>query len=163
VNEPFPATLRVAEAIDLYIGELARRACKPSTRDIYREILDLLADQHPRTHVAELTADDCRRFLDRWRDPAPATLANRVTCLRGFFRFLEREGHLRTNPMRNIDRPRVPKAEDLEVVSVSSDEVAQMLGACEDWHELLCLAVVAYTGPRRAAVARLRWQDVDLR
>ena len=36
-----------------------------------------------------------------------------------------------------------------------------MLDAVETWHEALCIAVLAYMGPRRRA-ARLRWRDVDL-
>jgi integrase len=37
-----------------------------------------------------------------------------------------------------------------------------MFGCCEDWQELLCLAVLAYSGARRRAVAQLRWRDLDL-
>jgi len=36
-----------------------------------------------------------------------------------------------------------------------------LLSACETSAELLCIAVLAYLGPRRAALARLRWRDVD--
>jgi len=37
-----------------------------------------------------------------------------------------------------------------------------LLRASEDWQEFLCLSVLAYLGPRRDSVSRLRWRDVDL-
>jgi hypothetical protein len=37
-----------------------------------------------------------------------------------------------------------------------------MLAATEDWQEFLRLSVLAYLGPRRDSVSRLRWRDVDL-
>lgn len=50
-----------------------------------------------------------------------------------------------------------------DVVTISDDEVARMFSACEDWQELLTIAVLAYLGPRRRAAAQLRQRDVDLK
>jgi integrase len=38
-----------------------------------------------------------------------------------------------------------------------------MFSACEDWQELLTIAVLAYLGPRRRAAAQVRQRDVDLK
>jgi integrase len=48
------------------------------------------------------------------------------------------------------------------VVIVTRAEVEKMLGACRDWQEFLCLAVLAYLGARRGSASRLRWREVDL-
>jgi integrase len=64
--------------------------------------------------------------------------------------------------MTRIPRPRRPRAEDLDVVIVTPADVERMLRASEDWQEFLCLSLLAYLGPRRDSVSRLRWRDVDL-
>jgi hypothetical protein len=46
--------------------------------------------------------------------------------------------------MERIHRPRLLPAEERDVVTISDDEVARMFSACEDWQELLTIAVLAY-------------------
>ena len=66
--------------------------------------------------------------------------------------------------MERIRRPRLLPAEERDVVTVSDDEVARMFSACEDWQELLTIAVLAYLGPKgRRAAAQVRQRDVDLK
>jgi integrase len=64
--------------------------------------------------------------------------------------------------MMRIARPRRPRPEDVDVVIVTPADVERMLRATADWQEFLCLSVLAYLGPRRDSVSRLRWRDVDL-
>jgi integrase/recombinase XerC len=154
--------LPLGAAIDLYVGELARRGRAAETRRAYERVLFLLADRYPDKVVTEVSADDCRRFLDRWRDAAPSTVALQVSVLAGFFRFMSDEGHVERNPMERIRRPPKKRPEDLDVVTVAKEDVQRLFAACEDWQELLCLAVLAYLGPRRRAAARARWRDVNL-
>lgn len=154
--------LSLGAAIDLYVGELARRGRSPETRRAYERVLFLLADRYPDKMVAELSADDCRRFLDRWRDAAPSTVALHVSVVSGFFCFLGDEGHVERSPMERIRRPPKKRPEDLDVVSVTKEDVQRLFAGCEDWQELLCLAMLAYLGPRRTAASRVRWRDVNL-
>jgi integrase len=156
--------MRLERAIDDYIGELARRGRRPSTRRTYRRLLWDFADAvHGRERqVDEIMPEDCRRFLDRWTNAKPSTLASGVSLLRGFFDFCEEEGLVERNPMRRIKRPRRPRPEDVEVVSVTPHDVERMFSAIEDFQELLCLAVACYLGPRRAAIAHVRRGDADL-
>src|SRR6266545_4258903 len=151
-------------SIDLFMGELALRKRTSETRRTYERILFQLADEvGSRKRPDEVTPGDCRRFLRRWNDSAPATLALYVSCLKRFFEFLRDEGQVDTNPMERIHRPRLLPAEERNVVSVSDDDVARMFAACEDWQELLTIAVLAYLGPRRRAAAQVRQRDVDLK
>jgi integrase/recombinase XerD len=154
----------LGEAIDLFMGELALRKRTSETRRTYERILFQLADQvGSRKHPVEVTPAECRRFLSRWNDAAPATLALYVSCLKRFFEFLRDEGCIETSPMERIHRPRLLPAEERDVVTISDDEVTRMFSACEDWQELLTIAVLAYLGPRRRAAARVRQRDVDLK
>lgn len=154
----------VGRAIDLYIGELARRRKSPKTRDTYERKLQAFADTlAPYTAVSEVTVDDCRRFLDRWRDSEPSTMASAVTTLRVFFRFLIDEGHVpEPGPMHRIKRPSRKRPADLDVVTVSEDDANKLVAACTTYQELLCITTALYTGRRRAALNAARRHDVDL-
>ena len=63
--------------------------------------------------------------------------------MRGFFDFLVAEDVLSVSPMARIKRVLRKRAEDLAVVTVSADDVERMFECCEDWQEVLCLAVLA--------------------
>lgn len=155
------AQLSLDHATDLWIGELARQGKSPNTRRKYRETLDPFCETYEHLAPGEITADHCRRFLDRWSNHAPSTLALHVTVIRRFFAFLDDEGIVARSPAERLRRPRRPRAEDIDVVSVSAGDVSRMFDACETWQELLCLAVIVYMGIRRGAAARVRLGDVD--
>jgi integrase len=153
----------VSEAIDRYEGELARLGRTPATRKKYcREVLWSFAAFLGRTDLQQVTTDDCRRYLDRWTDASPSTLALYVSILRGFLAFCVDENWIQANPMEPVKRPRRKRPEDLDVVTVSGRDVERLLDHCERWDELLCVCAVCYLGPRRNAVAMARRRDVDL-
>ena len=62
-------------------------------------------------HIDTVTGDDIRAYLhslDQQGEKA-SSLARKLACLRSFFRFLVREGHLRKNPTENLRSPKLPK------------------------------------------------------
>jgi integrase len=158
--------MRLARAIDLWMGELARAGRTPSTRVSYERYLFKFVTQlgrsRPDVRVREVTTNDCRQFLDGWNGRSASTVCSIHSALNGLFRWLYSESEIDANPMSRIPRPRRPRPEDLDVVIVTRAHVEQMLRAAEDWQEFLCLSVLAYLGPRRDSVSRLRWRDVDL-
>jgi integrase len=158
--------VRLARAIDLWMGELARGGRMPSTRASYERYLFKFVGQlerpKPDVDVREVTTNDCRQFLDGWNGRSASTVCSIHSALTGLFRWLYLEGEIDANPMTRIPRPRRPRAEDVDVVIVTPTDVEKMLAACADWQEFLCLSVLAYLGPRRDSVSRLRWRDVDL-
>jgi integrase len=91
-----------------------------------------------------------------------STVCSIHSTLSGLFGWLYLEGEIEANPMTRIPRPRRPRPEDLDVIIVTRADVERMLAATEDWQEFLCLSVLAYLGPRRDSVSRVRWRDVDL-
>lgn len=154
--------VNVYEAIDRYLGECARRGLAEATRRKYRQILDPFGDTIRHKATDEITLDDCRRYLDRWVDASESTLALHVSILRGFGQFCEDERIVARSFASHLRRPRRKRPEDLDVVTISTEDVLRMLRACADWQELLCIAVVFYMGIRRQAACDARRRDVDL-
>jgi integrase len=158
--------VRLARAIDLWTGELARAGRTPSTRASYERYLFKLVTQlersRPDIDAREVTTNDCRAFLDRWNGRSASTVCSIHSALSGLFRWLYLEGEIDVNPLVRIPRPRRPRPDDVDVVIVTPSDVEKMLRASEDWQELLCMSVLSYLGPRRDSASRLRWRDVDL-
>jgi integrase len=158
--------MRITRAIDLWMGELARAGRTPSTRTSYERYLFKfvahLEQSRADVDAREVTTNDCRHFLDGWNGRSASTVCSIHSALSGLFRWLYLEGEIDANPMMRIPRPRRPRPEDLDVVIVTPADVERMLAATEDWQEFLCLSVLAYLGPRRDSVSRLRWRDIDL-
>lgn len=153
------------EAHDLFLGELARQTRSSETRRQYRWILGHLADDAEsigKRYVNELVEDDYERTLNRWTGLSASTLSQRVSCFRTFSRFVYRKGWSACWVCQDFERPRRPRAEDLDVVSVGPGDVLAMFGAVRDAQEFLCLATPAFLGARRRALSRLRRGDVDL-
>jgi len=158
--------MRLARAVDLWMGELARAGRTESTRESYRRHLNKLIDQLERTKpdpdVREVTVNDCRKFLDNWIDKSASTMCTVQSAVNGLFDWLYLEGEVDANPMVRIKRPRRQRPEDVAVVTITRTEVERMLDATKGWQEFLCLSILAYMGARRDSASRLRWKDVDL-
>jgi integrase len=154
--------IRIGEASDLYLGELARRGRSPRTLDAYRRKLNALADSVRDPYVHEIELRDYEAFLNRWVGSAASTLAGGVSLVKGFSEFLWERGYTSTHVAYGLRRPRRPRAEDLDVVTVGAEDVLRMLQACETWQEYLCVATPLYLGARRRALALVRRRDVDL-
>jgi site-specific recombinase XerC len=104
--------MRLARAIDLWLGELSRAGRQDGTLDSYRRHLNKLMDQLERTRpdvdVREVTTNDCRAFMDGWRGRAASTVCA-VHSADGLFEWLFLEGEVDANPMARIKRPRRPR------------------------------------------------------
>ncbi len=165
-----PMTLN--EAIDLWLGDLARRGRAKRTRDSYCRTLDDFADGFPRNWPAEkITAEDCERFLDRFNGPkrrgkgdySVGTRGQVHAPLNGLFGWLYRTRRLKTNPMEFVPTVSRKRPEDLDVTTISPLDVPTLLREARPWSERNALFILAYMGPRRNAVAGLRLSDFDRR
>ena len=157
--------MRLARAIDLWLGELSRAGRQDGTLDLSaasEQFVDQLERTRPDVGVQEVTTNDCRAFLDGWRGCAASTVCTVHSAVNGLFAWLFLEGEVEVNPMARIKRPRRPRPGEADVVIVTPDDVGRMFAACDSWQEFLCLSVLAYVGARRDAASRLRWRDVDL-
>jgi site-specific recombinase XerD len=157
-----PAVVTLGHAVDFYIAHLAREARSSATRASYRRLLTDFARSCREKAPAELELSDYERFLDRWTDSSPSTLASGVSLVKGFSRFLLERGYATEDVAHSLRRPLRKRPEDLDVVSVSAEDVQKMIFACEDWQEFICITTCSYIGGRRAALARVLRRDVDL-
>ncbi len=153
--------LTTDRAVDLYLGDLSRRGTD-RTRTTYSRILYKFADRLPvDLDVAKVKDDDCRRFLATMTHLAPGTQAHAFSVLSSFFKWLTRNEKIARNPMERLDPPRRIPSQDLDVTTVSSEDVQRLMFTASSWPERLAIGILVYLGPRRRAVARLRLSDYD--
>lgn len=155
-------TMNQGDAIDLYLGTLARRGAAATTISGYRRLLNRLADLAPGKDTHELELGDYERFLNHWTGAAPSTLASAVSLVKGYSRFLYDRGIAAEDVGFPLKRPKRKRPEDLDVVRLGLGDVRKLIRACETTQELLCITTAVYLGARRAALARVRRGDVDL-
>jgi integrase/recombinase XerC len=154
--------LTTDRAVDLFLGDLARRGYSERTRTTYSRLLDKLCDRLPDDHdVSRITPDDCRRYLNQWSGRSAGTRAHTFSVLSSFLGWLYENEKIGRNPLDRIERPRRLPAADLDVVTVQATDVVRLLAAADGWPERLALGILCYMGPRRRAVARLRLRDYD--
>jgi len=99
---------QLGAAIDGYMDHLAaekglaRNSLEAYGRDL-RLLLDVLKDRG-RRRPAEVVRADLVAFLENLeqRGMAPASRARTLSAVRGFFKFLVREGRLETSPVRDL-------------------------------------------------------------
>jgi len=169
-----------ADAADRYLADLGRRGKSRRTRDRYRTYLYQLADMFPFSDVEDLTEQQWMRWVDRITSGVrkaeldPDTISQRMGIARTFTGWLRAEGIVERDPLERLRGPqrKNPDTNDA-IVSVSTEEVRRMLAVArrdivlytepaDQYRKILCLAVLCYTGSRRAAVANARIGDVDL-
>ena len=101
--------MRLDRAIDLYIADLARKGKSKSTLRTYASrLMPMCGDRSVAdpADASEVTANDCRLYLDTWRDDAPGTRYHSWAVLSGFFKWLYRAEMISKNPMERIEPPR---------------------------------------------------------
>lgn len=92
----------LARLADDWDGHLARKSRSAETRRHYRRTIWKLVDHLGDRDAASITRQDCERFLNRWADRAPATLAARTAAVAGFTAYLVDVGVLADDPMRRV-------------------------------------------------------------
>ena len=97
---------------------------------------------------------------------SPATAANRYRSLQQFFKWCVEEDEITSSPMQNMKPPRVPE----KIIPVISDEdLNKLVATCskgkefEDIRDHAILRLFITTGARRAEVANLCLEDLDMR
>lgn len=146
----------------------AERAASRHTIAAYRhdlaDFLAFLASQ--RRSLRAAGADDVVGYLERLRARGlkPASVARRLSALRGWLRHLVREGQLARDPTEHIERPRgsrpLPRtlSRELAATLVESPDV----GAPRGVRDRALLELLYATGLRASECLGLRVDDVNL-
>lgn len=125
--------------------------------------------QHPKEFTRSiLEAYQRHLYLARKRDGQPLSLRSQltlITALRGWCKWLTREGHIPANPAADLIMPRMPHT--LPRVLLSVEQVAQLMRQPDvegltGVRDRAILELLYGTGMRRSELMRLQLGDVDL-
>ena len=114
--------------------------------------------------VGKIDVDDLRTYVaNGLRHAKRSTLGRRVAAIRGFFRFLMREGAIRRDPAASLA---APKAETRLPDFLPIDETERLLGKLPEgsaWAErdAAILETLYSSGLRVSELVGLDWNDVD--
>ncbi len=153
--------------IDAYLAHLKlERGLSPTTLTSYTQDLALF-EQFCRTRqigaFSRVRPLLVREFLQWLRtDKSPATVARKLACLKGFFRFLVAQGELTHNPTSFIETPRLwhrlPQ-------TLNEPEIMQLLGGVADdelgLRDLALLELLYGTGLRVSEAVLLDLSHVN--
>ena len=155
---------RVAE----YLGVLRNEQnASPNTLNAYaRDLQDFLRFLARRRSTPEkTTAEDLVTYIARLRSAgrAPASVARRLSALRGFYRHLVREHGLAQDPTEHVDTPRparpLPKtlSQPVATALVEAPDVSRPTGV----RDRALLELLYATGLRASECLALRLEDVN--
>ncbi len=141
----------------------------PRTVQTYLEALsrlgDFLAERGMPTALGAIRREHVEAFIaDVLAHARPATASNRYRALQAFFKWAVAEGEVRTSPMARMSPPAVPERPP---AVLSEADLARLFRACEgkrfaDRRDMAILRLLADTGMRRAEIAGLLIDDLDL-
>lgn len=142
---------------------LAQHTLESYARDLARLKSWSVAKRRP---LLELTRADLRQWIaSLTRDGlAPTSVSRAVSAVRGFYRFLMLDGHLKRNPAEDLDTPQrfsyLPRF-------LTEDEINRLLAAPDvstddGIRDRAILELMYATGFRVSEVVSLKQSDVDL-
>jgi site-specific recombinase XerD len=117
------------------------------------------------SQVSALNREHVESFVEYLLDRTSAsTAATRYRGLQQFFRWLQEDGEITTNPMLNM---RPPKFDDKEVAVVDADDIRKVLATCrgrtfEDRRDEAVLLLFLDLGLRLGELTHLTLDDIDL-
>jgi integrase/recombinase XerD len=156
------------ESVAEYLGALqAERGASRNTLAAYRRDLhDFHGFLGARRRLADIGPDEIVAYVERLRRRGlkPASVARRLSALRGFYRHLVREGDLRRDPTEHVDVPRagrpLPKAlsKSDALALVESADLSRPRGV----RDRALLELLYATGMRASECLALRLDDLNL-
>ncbi len=149
----------MVEPIGRYLDHLrAERGASPHTLRAYgAELRGVSGSLSPRPLLAATTAD-LRLWLAKGAS-APSSLARRISCLKGFWRWAQREGLAARSPAERLRAPRV-KAPLPRVLQV--DEASRLAESPVRPRDRALIEVAYGSGLRVSELVALDVDDVDL-
>ncbi len=157
------------DLIDAFLDYLSvERGLSVNSLIAYQRDLQLFADflQSTRRDYTDVDGDVLGEFLEYLRRVrrSPRSVNRCLSAIRGFFRFLYREGVLKRNPISSFPGLKLPV--DLPS-TLSAEDVDRMIGACVDgkspvrWRDASCIELLFSTGLRASELCSLTLPEVN--
>ncbi len=150
-----------------YMNTSKRRA---ATVAFYNYILNTILPFLGQETLSKITSDKLEEYLDYIKNTyktkdnktlSPKTIRHHYGALNMIFSYAEKTGYISSNPLRNIDVPKLPKhkvnALSKEQVIIFIEELKKLPYNLQAIYHLLLT-----TGIRRGECYGLKWTDIDL-
>jgi integrase/recombinase XerD len=136
------------------------RSRRPSTLKSYEQFLTRFFGEVGKP-PEDITTNEIRMFLmtEESKGNKPATLVTKIAILRSFYTWLEREEYIVKNPMRRIDKPKLPQSLPKYL---TYDELEAIREAAVTLMDQLLVEVLYCTGARVSELVAFDWADLDL-
>jgi integrase/recombinase XerD len=164
-----PQSRHIASPVDAYLNHVAdeRRLARNTVEAYARDLQILLGfTETSRSPIAAQTHQDLERFVRELMEAgrSPRSVARVVACVRGFYRFLLRDGRVDVNP---ADGLLPPKAWKTLPRYLSVDEVDRLMSqpdteTARGLRDRALIELLYATGMRVSELLGVRPRDVNL-
>jgi len=101
---------------------------------------------------------DFLSFLSSLRKYHPRTLHRIISTLSSFYKFLRSQKIVESNPVADLERPKV---KDKELVYLKHSQVLELLGKITELRDRLIVRTIYATGVRVSELTGIRVEDID--
>ena len=108
--------------------------------------------------ATEPEVTDFLSFLSSLRSYQPRTFQRIISTLSSFYRYLKLQKVVETNPLADMERPRV---KDKELVYMKHSQVLDLLAKIEDPRDRLVVRTIYAPGVRVSELCGIRIEDID--
>lgn len=155
----FAPDATVAELVAWWLEQVARHRVRPTTFTAYAKQLSAVERALGTMPVRDVKREHLMAFLSHLVDTGSAARARNIrTLLVQVFAEAEQLGLVSDNVARRVRSPKVP---DVSRPTLSPEETARMLAACDPRY-VGAVALCFLQGWRISEALGLAWQDVDL-
>lgn len=146
----------IAALIEAYLGSKDHAAMAPSTRKVWRNVLDKIRADRGTGMLQDLRTDHLRKDI---RKLTHGAASNRLKAWRSILRYAVDEGMIKEDPSIGVRKPR---GNVMPHRQWTTDEIARFRAHWPTGSpERIAMEVIYWTGARCVDAARLGWQMVD--
>lgn len=143
-----------------FLGSKAIEGCSPATLKHYKETIQRMIFDIGK-NIKDINTNDIRHHLASWqvnRGVSNTTLNNMRKAYCSFFKWLNIEGYIDTNPMLKISSFKCPKK---QIKPFTEREMEKMCSNCTNIRDRALLEFLYSTGCRVTECSNVNFEDID--